>query len=170
MLWWKNWWNCYDAEKRIVSKLSKILNLNFDRLDCKLCQNFTFLYSILSEKLAFNERHVRTGPGRVRIYALLVTICSISHRNDKKINSSTILHQKYLLENTLYECYFEKTVLAWKNFRWMLIWKKKTILAWKNFIWMLVWKNSFSLKKIWWILVWKNFIRMLVWWRIPIPD
>ena len=50
----KNWWNYYVAEKRIVSRLSKISNPNFDstnwRLDCRLCQNFTFLSSTVFEK------------------------------------------------------------------------------------------------------------------------
>ena len=46
--------DCYDTEKRLVSKLSKIsipnLNSTNLRLECRLCLNFTFLYYIRSEK------------------------------------------------------------------------------------------------------------------------
>ena len=66
-LWWKNWWNYYVAEKRIVSKLSKISNPNFNntdwRLEWKLCQDFTFLYFIVYEKTDIKEREGRTRSG-----------------------------------------------------------------------------------------------------------
>ena len=45
--------NCYVAEKRIVSELSKISISNVGctnwRLEWRLCKNFTFLSLILSE-------------------------------------------------------------------------------------------------------------------------
>ena len=50
----ENYWNCYVAEKFIVSKLLKKLFLNFEstnwRLEWRLCQHFTSLPFILSEK------------------------------------------------------------------------------------------------------------------------
>ena len=50
----KNYWNYYVAEKRIVSKLSKILNQNFNstnwKLESRLCENLTFLSFIASDK------------------------------------------------------------------------------------------------------------------------
>ena len=52
--------NCYDTEKHIVSKLSKIsipnlCIINF-KLKSRLCQNFTPLSLILSEKGTVKER------------------------------------------------------------------------------------------------------------------
>ena len=50
----KNGQNCYVAEKRIVSKLSKISIKNFDsinwRLELRFCENFTSVSSKMSEK------------------------------------------------------------------------------------------------------------------------
>ena len=56
------------SEKRIVSKLLKISNPNFDstnwRLECRLCQNFKVLSFIVSEKYDVKERDDRAGPDR----------------------------------------------------------------------------------------------------------
>ena len=50
----ENGWNCYVAEKLIVSKLSKVPILDFDstnlRFGKRLWHNFTFPSSILFEK------------------------------------------------------------------------------------------------------------------------
>ena len=60
--------NCYVVEKRIVSKLSKILITNFKitswRLEWRLCPNFMFLSFVPSEKLAVIEHYDRAGSSR----------------------------------------------------------------------------------------------------------
>ena len=51
--------NCFDVEKRIVSKITKISIPNVDstngRLDSRLCQNLMYLSLIISEKPAVKE-------------------------------------------------------------------------------------------------------------------
>ena len=62
----KNFRNGYDADKRIISKVSKILKPNFNstnwNLESKCWENFTSLSLILSEKKAIKERNGRVGP------------------------------------------------------------------------------------------------------------
>ena len=69
-LWWKNWWNYIVAEKRILSKLSKISNPNFDsiywRLECRLCK--IFLSFIVFEKYDVMERDGQAWSGFSLIY------------------------------------------------------------------------------------------------------
>ena len=66
--------NCFDAEKRIVSKLSNMYVPNFDgknwRLESILCQHFMSLSSMLSQKKAVKERHGKVGP--VHFFKLLI--------------------------------------------------------------------------------------------------
>ena len=98
-LWWKNLWNYYVAEKRIVSKLSKISNLNSyntnRRLEWSLCQNFSYLSFIVSEKWDAKERDGRTGSGYSLIFFTLVKRILMLNRNIARMFSVYILIKQW---------------------------------------------------------------------------